>query len=101
MIKPYLGSQGSKAQCVSSVFPLTLTDTQSNTVLTGYLNYKTSNIQTTYITNKANFSLLWADLNINIKTAVLEMAKFYMNTNFYAGTFWSNFLFNNWALMSK
>jgi hypothetical protein len=101
MIKPYLTLQGSKAQCVSSVFPLTLTDTQSSTVLTGFLSRLTSNISTLYNANKASFSLLWADLNINIKTAVLEMAKYNMNNNFVGSTFWTYFLFNNFLMMSN
>lgn len=101
MIKPYLSLQGSKAQCVSTVFPLTLTDTQSNTVLTGYLSRLTSNISTLYNANKASFSLLWADLNINIKTAVLEMAKYNINSNFIGSTFWTYFLFNNFLMMSN
>jgi hypothetical protein len=100
-IKPYLGLTGSSAQCVSSVFPLQLTDAQSVTMMNGYLNRVTANLSTIYNANRASYALTWANLNINIKTAVLEMAKYNMNQNFLGGTFWNNFLFNNWALMSS
>jgi len=101
MIKPYLSLQGDQAQCIGETFPLTLTDTQSTEVLTGYLNRLTSNISTLYNLNKAVASISWANLNINIKTAVLEMAKYNMNSNFIGSTFWTNFLFNNFKLMSS
>lgn len=101
LVKPYLGSQGSSAQCVSSVFPLQLSDIQCNSILTGYLNRLVTNLSTIYNSNKASYALSWVDVNINIKTAVIEMAKYYMNTNFLGGTFWNNFLFNNWELMSN
>jgi hypothetical protein len=29
------------------------------------------------------------------------MAKYNMNKNFLGGSFWNNFLFNNWAKMSS
>lgn len=99
-VKPYLGLNSSAAQCVSSVFPLNLTDTQSTTLLSGFLNRITANLSALYNANKASYAPTWASLNINIKTAVVEMAKYNMNGNFIAGTFWKNFLFNNWALMS-
>jgi len=100
MIKPYLNLQGSKAQCVSKIFPLVLTDTQSNEVLVGYLNRLVSNLSTTYNTNKFIASLVWSNVNINIKTAVLEMAKYNMDNNFLGSTLWTNYLFNTFATMS-
>lgn len=100
-IKPYLGLTGSSAQCVSSVFPLQITDAQSVTLLTGYLNRVVANLSTLYNANRISSAATWANLNINIKTAVVEMAKYSMNQNFLGGTFWKNFLFNNWAAMSS
>lgn len=100
-IKPYLGLTGSSAQCVSSIFPLQLTDAQSITLLTGYLNRVVSNLSTIYNANRISSAPTWANLNINIKTAVVEMAKYNMNQNFLGGSFWKNFLFNNWAAMSS
>lgn len=100
-IKPYLGLSASSAQCVSKVFPLQLTDVQSVTLLTGYLNRLVANLSTIYNANKLSSAPTWANLNINIKTAVLEMAKYNMNVNYLASTFWNNFLFNNWVDMSN
>lgn len=100
-IKPYLSAQGNTLQCVGSAFPLILTASESNSVLTGFLNRLVSNLTAIYTTNKASYALAWADININIKTAVLETAKYYMNTDFVTGSFWTNFQYNNWALMSS
>lgn len=71
LITPYLGSQGERAQCLSSYFPLVLTDSQSSTVLNGYLARLASNLSTIYNTNKDSTSVTWSTLNINIITAVL------------------------------
>ena len=92
--------QASNYQCVSSAFPLTLTAAESTTVLTGFLNRLVTNMTATYAAGKASYATPWADLNINIKTAVIEMGKYWMNTNFLGDNFWSNFQYNNWALMS-
>lgn len=70
-IKPYLGLSPSTAQCVSNVFPLQLTDTQSTTMMTGYLNRLTANLSSIYNAKRASYAPTWANLNINIKTAVL------------------------------
>jgi len=70
-IEPYLSGAATNYQCVGSAFPLTLTATESSTVLTGYLNRLTSNLTAYYNANKASYATAWADLNINIKTAVL------------------------------
>jgi hypothetical protein len=99
-IKPYLSGAATNYQCVGSAFPLTLTAAESTTVLTGYLNRLASNLTTYYNANKASYATAWADLNINIKTAVIEMGKYWMNTDYYGGTFWSNFQYNSWAAMS-
>jgi len=101
LITPYLGASGSRATCLSNFFPLTLTDTQSNTFLSGYLSRLTSNLSTTYNANKAASSLTWSSLNINIITSVLEIAKIHMNNNIYTTSFWNYFLDNNWAAMSS
>ena len=93
--------QASNYECVSTAFPLTLTPAQSTTVLTGYLNRMVTNLTTAYASGKASYATIWADLNINIKTAVLQMSKYWMNTNFLGDNFWSNFQYNNWALMSS
>jgi hypothetical protein len=100
-VKPYLGLSGASAQCVSNVFPLQLTDTQSSTLLTGYLNRLVFNLSTIYNANKVSYAPAWASLNINIKTAVVEMAKYNINQNFIGGSFWNSFLFNNWVAMSS
>jgi hypothetical protein len=100
-IKPYLSAVGSTLQCVGSAFPLILSASESNSVLTGFLNRLVTNLTAIYSTNKASYALSWANININIKTAVLETAKYYMNTNFISGSFWTNFQYNNWALMSS
>jgi hypothetical protein len=100
-IKPYLGLSGSTAQCVSNVFPLQLDDTQSVTLLKGYLDRVVANLSIIYNANKISTAPTWANLNINIKTAVVEMAKYNMNQNFLGGTFWNSFLFNNWVSMSS
>ena len=63
--------QASNYQCVASAFPLTLTAAESTTVLTGYLNRLVTNLTAVYAAGKASYSTVWADLNINIKTAVL------------------------------
>jgi len=100
-LRPYLGLSPSAAICVSNVFPLQLTDSQSVALLNGYLNRLVSNLSTIYNANRITSAPTWSNLNINIKTAVLEMAKYNMNVNFLAGSFWSNFLFNNWPAMSN
>lgn len=69
-------------------------------MLTGFLNRLVTNLTAVYAANKASYALTWADININIKTAILETAKYYMNAGFTGGPFWSNFQYNNWALMS-
>lgn len=56
---------------MASAFPLTLTAAESTTVLTGYLNRLVTNLTAVYAAGKASYSTVWADLNINIKTAVL------------------------------
>ena len=99
-IEPYLGVAGSKVQCVSSIFPLQLSDAESITLLSGYLNRVVTNLSTLYNADKISSAPTWSNLNINIKTAVLEMAKYNMNDNFIGGTFWNSFLFNNWPAMS-
>ena len=86
---------------MSNVFPLQLTDTQSVTLLNGYLNRLVANLSIIYNANRISSAAAWANLNINIKTAVLEMAKYNMNVNFLAGSFWNNLLFNNWPSMSS
>ena len=100
LIAPYLGTQGDRAQCLSKYFPLILTDTQSNSVMTGYLARLSTNLSTIYNSNKAASSKVWSSLSINIITSVLEMAKIHMNDNFITTTLWSNFLKNDWKLMS-
>lgn len=70
-------------------------------MLTGYLNRLVANLSAVYAATKAAYAKDWADININIKTAVLETAKYYMNTDFTSSTFWTNFQYNNWALMSS
>jgi hypothetical protein len=101
MIKPYLGAQGATVKCISTAFPLILTDAQSNTVMMGFLNRLVANLSTLYGAKKAGTSIAWADININIKTAVIQMAKYNMNTNFAGSSFWTNFLANNWTQMSS
>ena len=54
-----------------------------------------------YNNNRANSTSNWTELNINIKTAVIEMAKHYMNEDFTGGTFWNAFLINDWPTMSN
>lgn len=100
-IKPYLSAPGSTLQCVGTAFPLILTASESNSVLSGFLNRLVTNLTGIYSTNKASYALSWGDININIKTAVLETAKYYMNFDFISGSFWTNFQYNNWALMSS
>ena len=98
---PYLGAEGSRATCLSNFFPLVLTDTQSNTFLTGFLSRLTSNLSTIYTSNKQASSLAWSSLNINIITAILEIAKLQMNNNFVSTQFWSHLLANDWTAMSS
>ena len=88
-------------QCVSSSFPLILTATESTTFLGGYLGRLVTNLTTTYASGKASYATIWTDLNINIKTAVLQMGKHWMNINYVGSNFWSNFQYNNWVLMSS
>ena len=71
LIKPYLGSYGMGAQCLSSFFPLILTDTQSSSVLSGYLSVLTSNLSSVYTTKKAVSSVSWSNLYMNVITSVL------------------------------
>ena len=78
-----------------------MTATESTTVLTGFLDRLANNLTSAYTAGKASYALAWADINVNIKTAILETAKYYMNTDFLGGSFWSNFQYNNWALMSS
>lgn len=70
-IKPYLELSSSSAACVSDRFPLTLTDTQSLTLLNGYLSRVATNLSAIYNADKASNSKSWANVNINIKTAVI------------------------------
>ncbi len=100
LIKPYLGSYGTGAKCLSSFFPLILTDAQSTSVLSGYLSVLTSNLSSVYAIKKDSSSASWNNLYMNVITSVLEMGKYYMNGNYMGGTFWSNFLNNNYAAMS-
>ncbi len=88
-------------KCVSDAFPLVLTDTQSNNAMIGFLNRLVTNLSNAYGGSKSVLSLAWVDININIKTAVIEMAKYNMNTHFLTSTFWNNFLTNNWSSMSS
>ena len=101
LVTPYLGASGSRATCLSNFFPLTLTDAQSSTFLSGYLTRLTANLSTIYNANKAASSVAWSALNINIITSVLEVAKMHMNDNIFTTPFWGYFLSNNWAGMSS
>ena len=71
LVTPYLGAEGSRATCLSNFFPLVLTDAQSNTFLTGFLNRLTANLSATYNANKAGTSLPWSSLNMNLITGTL------------------------------
>ena len=99
LVTPYLNADATRASCLSNFFPLVLTDSQSNTFLTGFLNRLTSNLSTTYNTNKQASSVAWSSFNINLVTAILEVAKLQMNDNFQSTQFWSHLLDNNWSAM--
>lgn len=71
LITPYLGSQGERAKCLSNYFPLILTDSQSSTVMNGYLARLSTNLSSIYNANKGSSSVVWSSLSINIITAVL------------------------------
>jgi hypothetical protein len=70
-VQPYLQAQGSRAQCLSNFFPLTLTDAQSDELMNDYLIRLSSNISTLYNAQKAASSLAWSSLPFNTITAVL------------------------------
>lgn len=101
LITPYLGSQGERAQCLSNYFPLVLTDSQSSTVMNGYLARLSSNLSSIYNANKGSSSMVWSALSRNIITAVLEVAKINMNYNFITTNFFQNMLRNDWTAMSQ
>lgn len=69
--------------------------------MVGFLNRLATNLSTFYGASKASQSLAWAEVNINIKTAVIEMVKYNMNTDYLASAFWNNFLANSWSSMSS
>ena len=101
LITPYLNAAGSRATCLSNFFPLVLTDTQSDTMMNGYLSRLNSNLSTQYDANKAAASVNWANLNINIITAVLELGKLQMNGDFVGTTAWTHLLSNDWPALSS
>ena len=100
IVQPFLGRHGTSASCLTKYFSLLLTDAQSTQVLSGYLNRQQTNLTTTYNSQKSGSSLTWSALNINIITAVLETAKYYVNANIYSTNFWSYLLSNRFDLMS-
>ena len=68
--------------------------------MTAFLNRLASNLSSIYNTDRRNGTSAWADLNINIKTAVIEMAKVNMNENYIGSPFWGSFLENDFRSMS-
>jgi hypothetical protein len=69
-IKHYLNLPAPEAKCGMKVFPLTLTAPESDLFFTNYMNILLNEIKTKYAAQKLNGTLAWADMNINIKTAV-------------------------------
>jgi len=57
------------------VFPLALTASESDLFFTNYMNILVAEIQAKYAAQKVNNTKSWADLNVNIKTAVCEVVK--------------------------
>ncbi len=74
-IRPYLNLNGTEGRCGMRIFPLVVTPVESATVLQGYLNYLSGQIETLYNAQKSVALAVWTDLNINVRTAVLEAIK--------------------------
>lgn len=74
-IKHYLNLTASEAKCAMKVFPLTLTAAESDIFFESYMNRLISQIKSKYLAQQMSGTLQWADININIKTALLEVIK--------------------------
>lgn len=57
------------------VFPLMLTPTDSDQFFTNYMAKQITNIKNKYLTEKKNGTKNWADINVNIKTALNMILK--------------------------
>lgn len=97
-IAHYLNLTGLQAFYVLKAFPLTLTDAQTESFFQAYMGDFAFMVSMDYSIKRKIYSQTWANINVNIKTAVLQTAK--MQSDFTTSTFRNNLLRNNFSAMS-
>ena len=100
-IRPYIREQGQCAFCGIKMFNLELTPSESEEFFKGYMDLLTDTASKLYGEKRINGTLEWRDVNINVKTAVLQTMKEKTFVPKVGEPFWDAFFINDFNLMSE